>query len=210
MKKYISFFLNAFIAGIFLSVGCTVNLSSDSRLAGAFLFSLGLFAIITFKLSLFTGKAGYIVSNPPVYILEVLVTFLGNAAGALCSGLALGLSKAGPQLYEKSAEVFSKKAGDSFLSIFVLALFCGILMYTAVEGNRIHSEKGNFTGALFITVMPVAVFITAGFNHSVADTAYFFLGGAKSFSLYIKYIVPAFFGNALGCCVIPLIKKRVC
>ncbi len=80
-------------------------------------------------------------------------------------------------------------------------------MYTAVEGNRILNEKGIFIGALFITVMPVIIFIIAGFNHSVADTAYFFLGGAKSFLLYLRYIVPAFFGNTLGCSVIPLIKN---
>lgn len=207
MKKYASCFANAFLAGIFLSIGCTVNLSSESKIAGALLFSLGLFAIISFGLSLFTGKAGYIVSKPPCYIAEVIVTFFGNAAGTIVSGYLLAFSKLGSPLYEQSALVFSKKAEDPFLSIFILAVFCGILMYTAVEGNRILTEKGNFTGALFITVLPVAVFITAGFNHSVADTAYFFLGGAKSFSLYLRYIVPAFFGNAVGCCLIPLIKK---
>ncbi len=207
MKKYISFFADSFLAGIFLSIGCAVNCASGSALAGAFLFSLGLFAIISFKLSLFTGKAGYIVSKPPIYILEVLVTFFGNAAGALCSGLLISPTRFASLFYEKADSAFSAKASDSPLSIFILAVFCGILMYTAVEGNRLLNEKGNFIGALFITVMPVVIFIIAGFNHCVADTAYFFLGGAKSFPLYLRYIVPAFFGNALGCSVIPLIKK---
>lgn len=109
--------------------------------------------------------------------------------------------------YEKSDTAFSAKAADPPLSIFLLAVFCRILMYTAVEGNRFLNEKGIFIGTLFIKVMPVVIFIIAGFNHCVADTAYFFLGGVKSFTLYLRYNVPAFFGNALGRSVIPLIKN---
>lgn len=67
-EKYMSFFADSFPAGIFLSVGCAINCASGSGLAGAFLFSPGLFAAISFKRSLFTGKTGYIVSRPPIYI----------------------------------------------------------------------------------------------------------------------------------------------
>lgn len=207
MKKIISFVANSFLAGFFISVGCAVNLSAPSQIVGAFLFSLGLFAIITFKLGLYTGKAGYIVSNPPKYLIEVVITFLGNALGTFCGAFLLNLTRFGASLSEKAATVFSAKASDNYLSIFVLSVFCGLLMFTAVEGNRRLSDEKNFLGALFITVMPVAVFIVCGFNHSVADMAYFFLGAGSSSSLFLPYIILAFLGNAVGCCLLPLIKK---
>ena len=58
-KKIISFLSDGILSGIFLCVGCCVSMSVESKPLGAFLFSLGLCAIIVFKFGLFTGKAGY-------------------------------------------------------------------------------------------------------------------------------------------------------
>lgn len=45
------------MAGIFISIGCVVNLAVGG-IVGAALFSLGLTAILVFNFNLFTGKAG--------------------------------------------------------------------------------------------------------------------------------------------------------
>ena len=62
-KKIISFLSDGILSGIFLCVGCCVSMSVESKPLGAFLFSLGLCAIIVFKFGLFTGKAGYMAVN---------------------------------------------------------------------------------------------------------------------------------------------------
>ena len=73
-NKHLSFFADGIMSGVLLCIGCAVSLSVDSKIVGAFLFSLGLFAIITFKFGLYTGKAGYMAMRPPSYIIEVILT----------------------------------------------------------------------------------------------------------------------------------------
>lgn len=77
-KKIISFLSDGILSGIFLCVGCCVSMSVESKPLGAFLFSLGLCAIIVFKFGLFTGKAGYMAVKPLSYVPEVVLTFIGK------------------------------------------------------------------------------------------------------------------------------------
>lgn len=206
-NKYISYFADSIVSGILLCVGCAVNLSVNSSLAGAFLFSLGLFAIISLKLGLYTGKAGYMAMRPPSYIVEVVITLFGNIFGASIGGGLLNLTKLGNNIYEGAAHIVQTKSFDSPLSIAVMALFCGILMFIAVEGNRRETEKGNYIGALFVMVMPVMIFILCGFNHSIADFSYFFISRCAYAHKFLPYVVIVVLGNALGCMLIPIIKK---
>lgn len=206
-NKYISFFADGITSGIFLCIGCTVNLSVNSSLAGSFLFSLGLCAIIAFKFGLYTGKAGYMAVSPPSYIIEVILTLFGNIAGAALGGTLLNLTKLGGEISSAAANIISAKVADAPLSIFILAVFCGILMFTAVEGNKRTSEKGDFIGALFMVVLPVMVFILCGFNHSIADFSYFFISRCADTAKFLPYAAIVILGNACGCMFIPLIKK---
>ncbi len=206
-NKYISFFADSIVSGILLCIGCAVNLSVNSPIAGAFLFSLGLFAIISLKLGLYTGKAGYMAMRPLSYVGEVIITLFGNIVGASIGGGLLSLTKLGKSICSGAAQIVLTKSFDSPLSIAVMAFFCGILMFIAVEGNRRETEKGNFIGALFVMVMPVMVFILCGFNHSIADFSYFFISRCAYAYKFIPYVVIVIFGNACGCMLIPIIKK---
>ncbi|MEE1013266.1 MAG: formate/nitrite transporter family protein [Clostridia bacterium] len=206
-KKGTSIFVDGILSGVFLCIGCMVNLLTESKLAGAFLFSLGLFAIITFRLALYTGKAGYMAVKPASYIGEVALTLAGNAAGTALGGFLLNLTRFGGELSQKAATVMAAKTADSPVSMFLLAVFCGMLMFTAVHGEKCNREKGNIVGALFIVVLPVMVFILCGFNHCVADMAYFFISGCAHCGAAGLYFVLAILGNAVGCMLIPLAKK---
>lgn len=64
MKK-LATFISAVLAGAAISIGGAVFLCTESRTAGAALFSVGLFAVCTLGLDLFTGKVCYIFQNPP-------------------------------------------------------------------------------------------------------------------------------------------------
>ena len=206
-KKIISFLSDGILSGIFLCVGCCVSMSVESKPLGAFLFSLGLCAIIVFKFGLFTGKAGYMAVKPLSYVPEVVLTFIGNATGAAIRGFLLNLTRLGATLSEKATAITATKFADSPLSIFVLAVFCGILMFTAVDGNKRAAEKGDFVMSLFIVVLPVMVFILCGFNHCIADTCYFFISKCANASQAAVYFLCAVLGNAAGCMSVPMVKK---
>ena len=206
MKKVISFIADGILAGFILSVSCAVNIAAAAPL-GPFFFSLGLFAIITFKFGLYTGKAGYIVSNPPSYIPEVLLTLLGNFAGAAIGGTILRLTRFGEAWTASASNIITGKIEDSILSAFILAIFCSVLMYIAVDGSKRLREEKNYAGALFVIVMPIVVFITCGFNHSIADMGYFFLSGCAGGLRGLLYLAVVVLGNAVGCVAIPLVKK---
>lgn len=206
-NKYISFIADGIMAGFFLCIGCVVSKSVASAPLGAFLFSLGLFAIITFKFGLYTGKAGYMAIEPPSYIAEVAITLASNVTGTALGSLLINMTRFGASISIKAAESIAPKLTDNPLSIFILAVFCGALMYTAVEGNRHCAEQGNYAGALFAVVMPVMVFISCGFNHCVADSAYFFLSRCANAHMALNYFPFAVLGNAAGCMLIPMMKK---
>ena len=74
------------IAGIGIGIGGTVYLSVENGIIGAFLFGIGLLAVVVFKLQLFTGKIGYLVVNKPSYLIELALTWIGNFIGTFIVG----------------------------------------------------------------------------------------------------------------------------
>ena len=179
-NKWLSFLADGMLSGLMIGIGCVVSMSCENRYLGAFLFSLGLFCIVQFQYGLYTGKVGYIFDRDKAYLGETFFTFLANAIGAL---------------------------DDSLLSSFVLAFFCGVLMFSAVEGSRRCNEKKNFIGGVFIVVMPIMVFILSGFNHCVADVFYYFMAGCPNPLRALCYFPAAILGNLCGGVCIPLLKR---
>ena len=148
-NKWISFLADGILSGLMLGIGGMVSLSSENRFLGAFLFSLGLFCIVQFKYGLFTGKVGYIVNRDLPYVAETAVTLVGNALGTLIAALLLRqvrfftstVSTMDVTISDRVQATVSGKIHDNPLSIFILAVFCGILMFTAVEGSRKCKEE---------------------------------------------------------------------
>ena len=69
-------FVKSILAGIAIGIGSYVNLRLGG-IAGAFLFSVGLFLVCHFRLNLYTGKVGY------TGIIKNLQFLLGNLIGSL-------------------------------------------------------------------------------------------------------------------------------
>lgn len=206
-KKLISYFFDSFTSGILLAIGCTVYLMCENKLVGSFLFGLGLLTIVTFKLGLYTGKVGYVPMRPASYVIEVLVTLIGNICGTAFGGLIINLTKLGSLLNTNASNIIFSKTADSPLSACLLGALCGILMFIAVDGRRRLSEKGDFVGSFLILVMPIMIFIICGFNHSIADFAYFFISRCAYTKAFLFYVIFVIAGNAFGCMLIPLLKK---
>lgn len=195
-------FLSALLAGVSIALGGTAYLSLESKIAGALFFTVGLFVICILKLHLFTGKVCYVFDNPPAYAVDLLFIWLGNLAGTALAALALRLTRIGPALAEKAAGLCRTKLADSPWSIFILAVFCNIMIYIAVEGfNRAPHDLGRYL-ALFLGV---AVFILCGFEHCVANMYYFSVAGAWSLKA-LGYLLVMTLGNAVGGVFFPLVR----
>ena len=200
MKKNIKMFLLAIGAGLAISIGGTVYLSVDNKIIGSLLFAVGLYAIVLNGLFLYTGKVGYLVdqSDKIEYLGLLAITWLGNLAGTWIGAVSV-LNTRIQGIRENAVGICETKLADGPLSIFLLAIFCGILMYIAVDGFR---EKEN----PLILFICVSVFILSGFEHCIANMFYFSIAGAWSLKT-IVYLIIMTVGNSLGGMVIPSLKK---
>lgn len=202
MKRFLDIFLRAVLTGFAIGIGGAVNLSCDNKYIGAFLFGTGLFVILFFGFSLFTGKVGYAVENPPSYLIDLAVIWLGNLLGTALTGwLILGtrISAIG----ERAAGMCEIKLGDSAGSILILSFFCGMLMFLAADGFKTIK---NPVGQVLVIFLPVMVFILSGFEHCIANMFYFTVGSAWS-PKALGWLLLMSLGNALGGIIIPLVRK---
>lgn len=194
---------SAIIAGMLIGMGGTVYLSQSNPVIGSFLFAIGLYTIVAFQLHLFTGKIGYTPFQKPVYIIELAITWFGNLLGTGLTALMVKNSRIGALLVEKVLGIVDVKLNDNFLSIFLLAIFCGMLMFIAVDCYRnVQGSTLRFIGVF----VPVMVFILSGFEHVIANMYYFSLAGAWSSHCFMSVVVMTL-GNAVGGMLIPLYLK---
>lgn len=201
--KRLKTFVYGILAGLSIALGGTVFLSVDNKILGALFFTVGLFTVCTFGFSLFTGKVCYVFERDAGYAADLVLIWLGNLAGTWLAAELLRLTRVGPALAEKAAALCEVKLNDSPWSIFILALFCNILIYIAVDGfGRNPHELGKYLALFF----GVAVFILCGFEHCVANMFYFSMARAWSLKT-LGYLLVMTFGNAVGGVLLPLLRQ---
>ena len=187
---------SAIFAGIYIGTAGFGFLASGIQsevygsLVGAVLFSLGLMAVVGYKLKLYTGTAGFINKNE---IGQLFLILLGNIIGCLCLAL---LSRVSPMDIQAAAQkVLELRLKTGALRCGLLGIPCGLLMTTAVTFAR----KGNLLPLLFA----VPLFIVCGFTHCVADAFYYCavpVAFLKAHALQILGVyVCIVLGNLIGC-----------
>lgn len=187
--KHLTALKKAILAGLVIGIGCTVYLNMDNSIAASFLFGLGLFTIINFEWNLFTGKIGYI--NRENY-LEILITLVGNGIGINIMAFLIKQTRLSGRLMEKAEPIVAAKLGDTYLSLFLLAVFCGMLMFIAVATFK---KQPNILGTLAVFLC-VSVFILSGFEHCIANMYYF--GLVSTPDQYMLPLIVMILGNSTG------------
>ena len=203
MKK-LADFLYAIMAGAFIAMGGVVFLSLNNKIVGAFMFSLGLFAVCTLKYNLFTGKVGYLFCNDvKTYLPWCLMVWVGNLIGSIIVAELVRLTRVAPGIIEKSTKLVQVKADDTLISLFVLGIFCNIMVVHAVDQylNNPH-EIGKYLGI----IMSIMVFILCGFEHCIADMFYIQMARMWNSQTIIALIVITL-GNVLGGILIPTMRN---
>lgn len=183
-----------------IAIGGTVFLSIENKVIGASLFSIGLFGVLIYNLNLYTGKIGYLITNFNLkYIKELIITLIGNFIGACSVGFILRYTRIYDKIYEKSLILANTKLNDNILSIFILSIFCGLLMYYAVNGFKKQTDFGKY----LVVYLGVAVFILCGFEHCIANMYYFSVADIWSLKT-LGYTGIMVLGNSIGSFIIPL------
>lgn len=183
-----------------IAIGGTVFLSIENKVVGASLFSIGLFGVLIYNLNLYTGKIGYLITNLNLkYIKELIITLIGNFIGACSVGFILRYTRIYDKIYEKSLILANIKINDNILSIFILSIFCGLLMYYAVNGFKKQTDFGKY----LVVYLGVAVFILCGFEHCIANMYYFSVADIWSLKT-LGYTGIMVLGNSIGSFIIPL------
>lgn len=184
--------MKSVLAGIFIGIGCIVYLTVGG-FAGAFLFSIGLIAVLRFKAELFTGKAG-LLPTKEISIQKLIEIWIGNFIGTFLITTIIMLTPKAALLAEAATQIISIRIANGFLANLALGIPCGLLMYIAVNGFEIQRP--------IYAILPVMVFIMAGFNHCIADMGYCHIA-QDGFGTLISTT----FGNIIGGCIIPWITR---
>lgn len=172
----------------FLASG--IQAETYGSLVGAVLFSLGLLAVVGYKLKLYTGTAGFIEKNQ---IGELFMILLGNIIGCLCLAL---LSRVSPMDIQGAAQnILELRLRTGALRCGLLGIGCGFLMTTAVTFAR----KEKYLPLLF----GVPLFIVCGFTHCVADAFYYLCVPAAFLKAHLLEVIGVYvcivLGNLIGC-----------
>ena len=202
MKTNLKILVRAILAGAMISIGGTIYLALDNKMLGAFLFSIGLFSICAYGFNLYTGKIGYVIDNKPKYLIELLFTLIGNLIGTVGCGYLLFLSRQGEKLRSTAQAISTIKLNDNLLGIFILSIFCGIIMYLAVDLFKRLSDFGKYMGIF----MGITVFILAGFEHCVANMYYFSAANMWTWKT-VLYVLVMIAGNSVGSILLALGMK---
>lgn len=202
MKDKIKILLRALAAGMMISIGGTIYLTLDNKMLGAFLFSIGLFAICAYGLNLYTGKIGYLIDNKLEYNNELIITLGGNLIGTILCGYALRLTRVAPKLVNNAVSICDTKLNDNLISIFILSMFCGIIMYLAVDLFKKIKDFGKYVPIF----MGITIFILAGFEHCVANMYYFSVANMWTLKT-VLYVLIMILGNSVGSILLALLIK---
>ena len=196
--KNLKTLLLAIISGFAIGIGGVIYLTLENKVIGALMFTVGLYTIVAHGLNLFTGKIGYIVDNKLDYIKDLIIIWIGNFIGTWISAQMILLTRVNG-ISEVAKSICETKCNDSLISLFILGIYCGFLMFVAVDGYK----KLNNPIILF---MGVATFILCGFEHCIADMFYFSLSGMWSIQSILMILVITL-GNSVGSIFIPLVRK---
>ena len=174
------------LAGAFIALGAvfmTVVLTGAgelpwgvARLLAGTAFSLGLILVIVGGAELFTGDSLMIVAcaSRRITVGALLrawsLVYIGNIGGAVGTAALVFLAEqhgfAGGAVGKMALTIASNKAALPTIQLFFLGVLCNVLVCLAVWmsfGARSISDK------VMVIVPPVAAFVAAGFEHSIAN-----------------------------------------
>ena len=191
-KNLLGFFLMSMMAGLYIGLGSllmgvlggifTAAGAYSIRLINGLVFSAGLCIVTTAGAELFTGSnlvmsiGGFTKSVPWAKVIKYwAICWVGNLAGSVLTAVIFNLtdiSVSGDIGAFFGTTAAAKMAGTP-LNLFTKAIFCNICVCIAIWcGVRLKTECAK----LMLCIACVVVFVTCGFEHSVANMTFLTIG----------------------------------
>ena len=186
-------FVKAIYAGFAIGIGGIIYLSVDNKVLASLFFSFGLSTIVTQGFTLYTGKIGFVKEwrEMPDMMLILAGNFMGTFIAAMLAKAAnLGID---------STQMVHNKLDNSLIHVFLLSVFCGVMMYLAIDN---YNKSKN----IVFVIAAVMIFILSGFEHSIANMFYFEIANAYSLKSLLYILVMAA-GNGVGAKIFGLMPK---
>ena len=165
-------------AGSCVAVHTVESAGVAKALAGA-LFAAGLIMVVVAGGELFTGNSLMLMAmaegriSPWQLLRSWLVVYAGNFAGALLTAGLVCLSgqwgMSGGLLGASVIKTAAGKTALSFQNAFFLGVLCNWLVCLAVW---MSFAARDIAGKVLVIFFPIWIFVTSGFEHSVANMYY--------------------------------------
>jgi formate transporter len=174
------------LAGAFIAMGAVFATTATAgggdlpygvaRLLGGLTFSLGLILVVVAGAELFTGNNLIVMAwaSRRVSTLRLLrnwvIVYLGNFTGAIATAALLYAGQqyelGGGVVGVQAISIAATKTSYGWWQALVLGMFCNALVCLAVW--LCYSARSTADKVLAI-IPPIAAFVAAGFEHSVAN-----------------------------------------
>ena len=205
-SDFLTLFVLSILAGAFISLGAifatTVSAGANAvlpfgivRLLMGASFTLGLVLVVVGGAELFTGNMliSLAFASGKVSLLALLrnwgIVYLGNFVSSVATALVVFWSKqytfGGGVIGSNILAIGEAKTNLGFIEAIMLGILCNTMVCLAVW---LTFSAHSTTDKILAIFLPIAGFVAAGFEHSVANM-YFI-----SIALFVKYGGdPAFF-----------------
>jgi formate/nitrite transporter len=206
------------LAGGFIGLGAmfaTLVLSDAglyfavSRVLAGVVFSVGLILVVIAGAELFTGNNLLVMAcvarriTPGKMLANFGIVYVANFIGA--AGLAAIVALSGHGLLGDGAvgrtavEIATTKVALPFAEAFFRGVLCNVLVCLAVW---LAMAGRTVTDKILAIIFPVAAFVAAGFEHSVANMYFIplgvFLGADIGTAGLLHNLIPVTLGNLVG------------
>jgi formate transporter len=170
-----------------------------SKLIGGIAFCLGLILVVVAGAELFTGNNLIIMAwaNKKISTFNLLrnwgIVYVGNFVGAILTVLVMLL--AGQYTFGNGAvglnalNIAEAKVGYGFVQAIFLGSLCNMLVCLAIW---LVLSARTTTDKILSVIFPIAAFVAAGFEHSIANMYFIPVG------LGIKQVAGALFWSDIG------------
>jgi formate/nitrite transporter len=186
-------FVLSILAGAFIAMGAifatTVAAGGTElsygvvRLLAGSVFTLGLILVVVAGAELFTGNNLIVMAwaSRRVSTAHLLgnwtIVWIGNFVGAVSTALLVYVSKqyefGGGAVGQTALSIAATKTSLGFVQAIALGMLCNALVCLAVwltYGARTTTDK------ILAVIPPIAAFVAAGFEHSVANMYFISIG----------------------------------
>ena len=203
-------FVLAVLAGAFIALGAvfatTVVAGSSEflsygvkQLLAGLVFSLGLILVLVGGAELFTGNTMLIMAwtdkrvNTALIVKNWGVVYLGNLIGALSTMILVFVSQqftfGNGAVGAAALATANAKVNLGFIQAIALGILCNSLVCLAIW---LTFSARTSTDRILCILPPIAAFVAAGFEHSIANMFFIPRG------ILIKLMAPAAFWESIG------------